>query len=325
MHLHCVLLLSAALATTAATQRTSRWWFGSSPTYLQQALQIVDGHRAALTGCYFYYGFSVSGNGTFVSPPPQDVASSLLSFVARSLTVSVALGLNQSAVESGAALKAVDAAAAAADAANLTSLMIDYEPASNYTHEHAEAYAAFVSSLASALHARGRTLDICVSSWNILTEFGLYAKNGVDGMMSMASTYFGTNVSSNEEWVRKELADGVSLAQLRVGIGSTNAIFSKWDYNWTESRLTAFVGWLEAQGVLHIDLWRTDIDGVNATNGTAAWDYEHVHVAAAGRRATPPLWWKQELANPAYGRNVSRACVGREEFVPRVGVVRRAE
>ena len=35
--------------------------------------------------------------------------------------------------------------------------------------------------------------------------------------------------------------------QLRVGIGSTNSLVQKWDYNWTEARLAAFVGWLEQQ------------------------------------------------------------------------------
>ena len=47
--------------------------------------------------------------------------------------------------------------------------MIDYEPQSNYSLAHAEAYAAFVKSLASALHANDQTLEMCVSSWSILS------------------------------------------------------------------------------------------------------------------------------------------------------------
>ena len=70
----------------------------------------------------------------------------------------------------------------------------------------------------------------CFRRVTLDSRLRLYAQTGVDGMMSMASTYFGTNLSSNEMWVQKELDDDVSLEQLRVGIGSTNAIFSKWDY-----------------------------------------------------------------------------------------------
>ena len=69
---------------------------------------------------------------------------------------------------------------------------------------------------------------MCVSSWSILTEFGIYSNTGVDQMMSMASTYFGRDVNKNKEWVSKELAAGVSLSQLHVGIGSTNYITQKW-------------------------------------------------------------------------------------------------
>ena len=106
----------------------------------------------------------------------------------------------------------------AASAANLSSLMIDYEPSTNISRAHAQAYAAFVQELARALHAapaRRISLDMCVSSWGILDKFDIYAATGVDGMMTMAATYNGSDVPRNEGWVAKAIYQGTALDQLR--------------------------------------------------------------------------------------------------------------
>ena len=95
-------------------------------------------------------------------------------------------------------------------------------------------------------------------------------------MMSMAGTYYGSNVTRNLVNVDKELKDGVSLKQLAAGIGTQIDPAISPDcpavkpmgcktpggqcYNWTEPRLTTFVGGLVARGVTRIDLWRADID-----------------------------------------------------------------
>lgn len=272
-----VVALLAAAPAAVAVSHSSRWWFGSSDAHLAQAEQIVEAHPASITGLYFYWHFAIHANGTFTSPPPTTVATRIKKFQRSAyLTVGVALAIEQTAVESGSALLAVNATAAAAAAAGVNSLIIDYEPRSHITLEHARAYATLIAVLADELHRRGPTLEICVSSWSILTQFGLYAATGVDGMMSMASTYFGTNLSRNEDWVQRELRSGVSLQQLRVGIGSTNHIHQKWNYNWTEARLRAFVDWLIARRIRHLDVWRTDIDALNATNGTEPWVYDTV-------------------------------------------------
>ena len=283
------LLLAIYDVAATSTPRSSRWWFGShSDAYVTQALQIVKQHRKSITGIYTYLGFAVHANGSFTSPATELVKARMAPFLDLGLTVGVALGLNQSAVESGAALKAVGEATKAANRANLTSLMIDYEPSTNVSEAHARAYATFVKSLAEALHATGRSLEMCVSSWSILTRFGLYASTGVDGMMTMAATYFGSNITKNEGWVAQELVEGVTLDQLRVGIGSMNSIWHKWDYNWTSARLEEFTSWLATRGIRHLDVWRTDIDSINATNGTADWIYAATAKFLREPECTPP-------------------------------------
>ena len=89
----------------------------------------------------------------------------------------------------------------------------------------------------------------------------------------MGATYYGKNISKNEWWVSQEIEEGVSFDQLRTGIGSTNRIYQKWDYQWTEAKLDNFTSWLRAQGVRHLDVWRTDLDALNATDGTEDWVY----------------------------------------------------
>ena len=44
----------------------------------------------------------------------------------------------------------------------------------------------------------------------ILESYGVYAKTGVDTMMSMAGTYYGTNLSKNKHNVELELDQGPS-------------------------------------------------------------------------------------------------------------------
>lgn len=255
--------------------KQSHWWFQThTPEYTTQAISLVTQHADAVTGVYLYAGFAINSSGWFQSPSDQVIHPKVSPFLDLSLTVGVALALDTSALLAGTAHLGVDAAATMASRNNITSLMVDYEPTTEITHAHAQAYAAFLTVLGEALHSKGVQLGMCISSWSILTEFGLYAATGVDQMMSMASTYFGSNITANEAWVTKELAQGMSLDQLAVGFGSTNSITQKWDYNWTQPEFESFMSFLASQKVLTIDMWRTDIDTLNATAGTEHWIYD---------------------------------------------------
>ena len=75
-------------------------------------------------------------------------------FLKMGLDVGIALGVDQVAVESGAASKGVADAVKTAKRNNITSLMVDYEPRTNITRAHAESYAKFISELSDALHAK---------------------------------------------------------------------------------------------------------------------------------------------------------------------------
>ena len=70
----------------------------------------------------------------------------------------------------------------------------------------------------------------------------------------------------------------MSIEQLHVGIGSTNSLVQKWDYEWNQITFLTFVKWLDfEEGLRSIDLWRTDLDSLDASNGTAPWIYDGLH------------------------------------------------
>jgi hypothetical protein len=242
------LLLPLLGVLVAESVKTSSWWFNiHSPEYTAQALKIVKKHSKSITGLYYYAGFHIDDSGVFQSPSDAEIQLQAKPFLDLGLTVGVALGLSQTALQNGAATKGVQAAAATAARNNLTSYMVDFEPSSNKTNALAHAYATYIETLTEEMHSHGLKTGMCVSSYPILTSFGLYAKTGVDQMMSMASTYFGRDVhGTNEYWVNTEIAAGVSLSQLHVGIGSTNDILQKWDYHWSEKDFKSFMvrsGW----------------------------------------------------------------------------------
>ena len=79
------------------------------------------------------------------------------------------------------------------------------------------------------MHAKGRRAGLCIEMGCIIgpeAYWQLYASTGVDFMHSMGSTYTGTNVSLNEQWLRREVAAvGPALVHtLSVGIGSVSLL-----------------------------------------------------------------------------------------------------
>lgn len=158
------------------------------------------------------------------------------------------------------------------------------------TKTHAHAYALFLQKLVDSNNARRkvrgagkdrdrniethyvsqgnreRTVGTCVSSWGILMYFPMYVDAGVDAMMTMASTYSGVNITSNEYWVDRMQTEHVSLRQLQVGIGSMqekgHEDQAKWQYDWSPASFDSFLQWLNTRNVRTLALWRSDINSV---------------------------------------------------------------
>lgn len=273
---------SSSSSLPPSSGRSVRWWMGFGGQ--ANNLALIDAHPKAFSGIYTYIGAGVETSGLFDCPHNASfLRKAFAPYWARGLTVTPALALTNASVTSGAAEKQVAQVAAFAKAINVSGLMLDFEPATSAI-PWVEAYASYVAAFSKAMHAEGLKAEMCVSSWGILDGhflpnnegYGIYAKTGVDTMMSMAGTYYGNNITNDLVNVDLELKQNVSISQLAAGIGTRIEpkisascptvkpmgckIAGGQCYNWTETRLTSFIASLEKRGVKHIDFWRADID-----------------------------------------------------------------
>ena len=181
----------------------------------------------------------------------------------------VVTGISAEAIAAGRHEAAAAEAAAAVRELNVTGIVMDYEPTTNYTRAHVDAYAAFLDALAKAVRGQGGKLGMDVSSWGILQYYGSYA--GVDGGLdlytSMGSTYSGQDVAGNEKRVRAMLDQGLPLATLGIGIGSVveNQTHAMKDYGWDPAKLGDFLAFLDVAGVREVDVWPADLDSYDVT------------------------------------------------------------
>jgi len=239
-----------------------------------------------------YCGLEVNASGTFLYDTYDGIRldSCVSPIVNMGATAGVSINVNQDAIESGAALGAVDDIGAAAKKHRVTSIMVDYETHKDITQAHAQKYANFLSKLSTGMHREGMEAAMCVSSWGIMTKFGLYAKTGVDSMMTMASTYFGRDVSANKDWVTTMLNQGTSLDQAAIGVGTMQASghtdSQQWDYKWSSSKLHSFVSWLQDNEIRNLDVWRSDIDSLTGAPEQYFYDYAEAFLAGKTSQAS---------------------------------------
>ena len=261
--------------------------------FLQQGVELAKQHRASMTGVYMYYGVGINAAGELSAPSVADMHTYTGPFLDLGLTASVALGIQQQAVQAGTwrNTSAIQDLVQLAVNTNISSYMIDYEPSTNITLAHAQAYADFMRELASGLHAAANAsgslypqLDMCVSSWGILTRFDLYHATGVDRMMNMASTYFGKDISQNEHWVQQELSQGVTRQQL-VGLVIMPTLINP-DSQPLDHSIYLFVILVHLVLVFELGCWNWHNDqlvevGLQLDTGF----FRHLHGLAANRRS----------------------------------------
>eukprot|EP01043_Picozoa_sp_COSAG02_P044605 COSAG02_NODE_4001_length_5930_cov_20.519122_2_plen_230_part_00 len=148
----------------------------------------------------------------------------------KTCAVTPAVSLTNASVMSGTVLAHVTEAATFAKAANVSGLMLDFEPA---TSEMDWVLAYRTPSTWRPLLWRcmrwgwkSRCVSatggfLMVTSSKMEKDIIMVYATGVDTMMSMPGTYYGTNLTKNEYNVELELKQGVKLSQLAAGVGST--------------------------------------------------------------------------------------------------------
>jgi hypothetical protein len=120
----------------------------------------------------------------------------------------------------------INACIAAAKARHFTGFNVDWEPpsganATQPTKEDAAAYAAFLDTFATALHAEGILLSVDVAGWSEIWDLKAIGLTGVDRVM-----YMGTYTKPDDVWLQQlALAMGsIPASKLVIGLETDNMV-----------------------------------------------------------------------------------------------------
>ena len=261
------LTILAALLSPAAS-RSVNWYVSSGNTAGNAAFLKTQG--SAISGAYLCCSFtSFLPNGSFaLRHSPADTAAQIAVFTSQAVEAWGVGGVAEAAIHSGAWRAGLPAAAAASQAllrAGLMGLIMDYEPADNYTAAHAEAYGEFLGALATAIAPLRVGMDI--AGWGILGPafWPHYVQRGVSRFTSMTPTYSAQNVTENRVFVQQALA-ALPPGSYAAGVGSIAPACHD-QYLWTNATLAPFVQFLGEAQVEFLDVWRCDIDTSYDTAG----------------------------------------------------------
>jgi hypothetical protein len=295
------LLGASILASNLATARREVNWYVSSGQVADNDALVRD-HRDSITGAYLCCGFgSFGANGSWHSMPSAVALAQMAPFTTASppLDAWMVSGISLDAVFSGAWAEpgGIDAAVAALTplkAGGLRGVIIDYEPVTNYTEDHARRFGAFLAGLIKALAPLSLEVGVDIADWTILSPryWPFYASTGVTRFTSMTPTYNAQNLTHNRAFVGEALAQ-LPAASYAAGIGSTLAnpdnaqcVRAGMDFSWTETAFLGFVDFLGTSGVDTVDVWRCDIDEpYPAPDPTAPWVFAGLANFLAGTAA----------------------------------------
>ena len=292
-----------APAQTAPRRRVN--WYLSSGNIADNA-DLIAKHGDAISGGYLCCGFGGTlANGSWSSQAQAVALAQMAPLTSTAREVWMVSSVAEVAVlRGGWAGSLVEAAAALAPlaSAGLNGLIVDYEPSSNYTIAHAEAYAAYLSALAAALKPLGLAVGFDIAGWGVLAQqfWPVYLRaGGISRFTSMTPTYDADNITLNEVFVGQALgAFGPAFA---AGVGSVlNAgAPCEWNYHWNASTFPSFVQFMGDVGVATIDVWRCDIDKRYLPDNTASWMLDALKGFLAG--AAPRSRAEVPLAPPSEG------------------------
>ena len=101
---------------------------------------------------------------------------------------------------------------------NLTGVFVDYEVGDMGGDAMAARYSAFLAALSVSMHGAGREAAMAVDKNGILRNYSLYARTGVDKMMTMA-TYNGWHAEPSFGTAGMARLTDVVTAELNASVG----------------------------------------------------------------------------------------------------------
>lgn len=264
--MRAALLLSLlACCIAAVTSRGVNWYVASSNVNGNAAL--LEKHGDAISGAYLCCNFiQFQPNGTLTQRYSDADSSSQISVFTSAFVETWAVGgVAEAAIHTGSWQSGLAEVARVSKLLlqdGLMGIIIDYEPADNYTQSHAAAYGEFLGALSAAIAPLRVGMDI--AGWGILgpSYWPAFMGRGVSRFTSMTPTYDATNVTADEVFVAAAQAFFPPGAYA-VGVGSVLAeghTCGGGDFKWRNDTLPPFIDSVRQQSVEYVDVWRCDID-----------------------------------------------------------------
>ena len=248
-----------------ASSRGVNWYTSSSNIKGNSA--FLAAHNDSISGAYLCCNFvSFQSNGSFTQRwSPADAAQQIALFTAASVETWIVGGVAEAAIHSGSWAAGLKEAARVSQGLlkqGVMGIIVDYEPADNYTQAHAAAYGTFLDALSTAIAPLRVGMDI--AGWGILGSnyWPQYDKRGISRFTSMTPTYDATNVTEDEVFVA-QAQQFFPPGAYAAGVGTVLAaghVCGGGDFKWSNETFPPFVAYLGAQSVEFIDVWRCDID-----------------------------------------------------------------
>lgn len=240
-------------------------------------------HRNATTRVYpCCHVFSMASNGSVGGGGGASGRAAAAWWHSQGVAVMPVLGLGTSGIPYMHAAytrrsAVAEAAAAMVEAQGYDGMMIDFEPAGGNATE----YAAVLTAISGAFHARGLKLGACLASWGILGEFGSYVPASLDVYMTM-STYGFTDCAEDHNCTVPPLSSlspaqleayyghvfGFVQQMLRAGVPADRVDVGLTDFpvgfygNWTGATVSTFVAhYLEPAGIRMMSLFEEALTG----------------------------------------------------------------
>lgn len=279
------LFVAVAPIAFASDPRRVRWYLANRAE-LNDA--FVTEHADAITGVYMCCNtMRVDENGNVTVS--MDHAAAAAPMLAKGLTYHAIATPDGVGIRSGAARRGAREVVQRAREANITGVIFDYEPSSNYTLEHKQAYADFLRAVKMEA---GSDVEVGMDTagWGILEDAPIFAEAGLDVYTSMTPTYNQPAAMAPKgiQFVKDQLGN-FTAAHYSAGLGSMPASGSEEKcanmggpdgYQWTEAGMDEYLPEVSALGLQSLDVWRCDIDGYGTV---APWFIDRLAGFLAGR------------------------------------------
>ena len=208
-------------------------------------------------------------NGSTAEAEGHNIKNEAAPTLAHGLEYHAVLNVDQDAIQTGAAAKQCSEAINLANDANITGLLVDYEPTTNFTLKHTEAYIGYLRCLKTEGNKKNLQISMVVSDWGIIQNLNAYAALNLDSYTSTSPTRQAAQANSD---VGKKFVENMDAAfgskRAFIGIGSVSSDRSSCskNYGWTKSSLSKFLNSSSKSGIQHVDIFRCDIEKYSAVN-----------------------------------------------------------